>query len=198
MRPTPFRTFALLLGLALPAAAHAQQQSAALESPRTIRFGIGGGISVPTSDYKEVVDQGYNAQAFLLVRPPGFPLSFRVTGTYNRFDAKPEVTSGFEDGYSQVAGALANATLHIPLGPVSPYIIAGLGALNFKNVVNTTSGEVDASKTEFAINGGAGLAFRVFGADAFVEGRLTNVYTDEGLIDASSITYVPVTFGIIF
>jgi opacity protein-like surface antigen len=198
MRPTPVRTFALLLGLALPAAAHAQQQNAALESPRTIRFGIGGGISVPTSDYKEVVDQGYNAQAFLLVRPPGFPLSFRVTGTYNRFDAKPEVTSGFEDGYSQVAGALANATFHIPLGPISPYIIAGLGALNFKNVVNTTSGDVDASKTEFAINGGAGLAFRVFGADAFVEGRLTNVYTEEGFIDTSSITYVPVTFGIIF
>src|SRR5829696_922062 len=117
MRPTPVRTFALLLGLALPAAAHAQQQNAALESPRTIRFGIGGGISVPTSDYKEVVDQGYNAQAFLLVRPPGFPLSFRVTGTYNRFDQKAEVTSGFEDGYSQVAGALANATFHILLGP---------------------------------------------------------------------------------
>jgi opacity protein-like surface antigen len=198
MRSTSRLVLAVALALSAPALAHAQR-SMALESPRTIRFGVGGGISVPTGDFEEVYDQGYNAQAFLLIRPPGLPLSFRVTGTYNRFDQSPEVTSGFErDGYSQIAGALGNVTLHLPLGPVSPYVIAGLGALNFKSVVETASGDVDQSKTEFAINGGAGLAFRVFGADAFLEGRVANVYTDEGFIDTKSIAYVPVTFGIIF
>jgi hypothetical protein len=198
MRLTPLRALALVTALALPATAHAQRASA-LDSPRMIRIGIGGGVSVPTSDFKENFDQGYNAQAFLLIRPPGLPLSFRVTGTYDRFDREPVVTSGFEqDGYSQIAGALANVTFHLPLGGVSPYVIAGLGALNFKNVVNTSSGEIDASRTEFAIDGGAGLAFRLLGADAFIEGRVANVYTDRGFIDAKTIAYVPVTLGIIF
>ena len=198
MRRSSQLALAAAFALAIPAIAHAQP-GAALESPRPVRLGIGGGISVPTGDFEQVYDQGYNAQAFLLIRPPGLPLSFRITGTYNRFDQQSVVTSGFEqEGYSQIAGALGNVTLHLPLGPVSPYVIAGLGALNFKNVVETSSGDVDRSKTEFAINGGAGLAFRLFGADAFIEGRVANVYTDEGVIDTKSIAYVPVTFGIIF
>ena len=198
MRRPSRLALAAALALFLPGAAEAQR-GMALESPRTIRLGLGGGISIPTGDFEQVFDQGYNAQAFLLIRPPGLPLSFRVTGTYNRFDRKPVVSSGLEqDGYSQIAGALGNVTLHLPLGPVSPYIIAGLGALNFKNVVDSSSGDIDQSKTEFAINGGAGLAFRLLGADAFIEGRVANVYTNEGVIDTKSIAYVPVTFGIIF
>ncbi|MGH7711597.1 MAG: hypothetical protein ACREOG_09940, partial [Gemmatimonadaceae bacterium] len=54
------------------------------------------------------------------------------------------------------------------------------------------------SSVEFAINGGAGIALRLFGLEAFVEGRLNNVYTDKGAIDTKSIQMIPVTFGIIF
>lgn len=75
--------------------------------------------------------------------------------------------------------------------PTGDYVTAGLGALNFK--VDGGDGE-----TKFAINGGAGLAMRLFGADAFIEARVANVYTDEGFIDTKGIQYVPVTFGIVF
>lgn len=193
---------AAVLALSLLATEAAAQGPYAYRQPRLVRFGIGGGVSVPTSDYKKAFDNGYNAQAFIQIQPPGLPLSFRVTGTFDRFDLKdvtfgPGVTA--DNGYSQVLGGLANVALRLPLGgPVTPYVIAGLGALNLKNYIETSTGDSEDSQTKFAINGGAGLALRLLGTDAYVEARIANVYTDQGFIDTKTIQFVPVTFGIIF
>jgi opacity protein-like surface antigen len=193
---------AAALGLALCAStAAAQYPRQALQSTRTVRFGIGGGLSVPTGDFEKAFDNGWNGQAFVQLAPRLLPVSLRLTATFNRFDFKSSDVSvgGSElDGYSQVAGGLANLTYTLPLGPVSPYISAGLGALNIKNHFDTSGGDETSSSTRFAVNGGAGLALRVMGADAFIEARLANVYTDKGVIDTRSIRYVPVTFGIVF
>jgi opacity protein-like surface antigen len=190
------------LGLVLCASTAAAQLPRAAQSTRPIRFGIGGGMSVPTGDFKGAFENGWNGQAFVQLTPRTLPVSLRLVATYNRFDFKHAALStgvDTDDSYSQVAGGLANLTYHIPLGAVSPYISAGLGALNVKTASLSADGEdASASKTEFAVNGGAGLALHLFGADAFVEARLANVYTDKGVIDSKSIRYVPVTFGIIF
>src|SRR5215207_3053206 len=175
----------LLVSLAFAASTAAAQRPMALESPRLVRFGGGGGVSVPTGDFKKAFENGYNAQGFLQIKPPGVPISVRVTGTFNRFDLKDVQigTGGDTEGYGQVAGGLANATLHLPLGPISPYIMAGLGALNFKTSVESGSTDVTDSQTKFAINGGAGLAIKLGRMDAYIEGRVANVYTNEGLRD---------------
>ena len=200
MRSLTIGVSAVLAGLALVAPAAAAQREMALESPHLVRFGVGGGVSVPTGDFKKAFENGYNAQAFLQVKPPGLPLSLRVTGTFNRFNLKDiQVGTGGEtDGYGQIAGGLANATLHLPLGPISPYIMAGLGMLNFKTYLETGTGDQTNSQTKFAINGGAGLAIKVGRMDAYIEGRVANVYTDKGFIDKKTVEYIPVTFGIIF
>ena len=46
--------------------------------------------------------------------------------------------------------------------------------------------------------GGAGLAFTLGRIDAYVEGKVQNVYSDQGLIDTKSIRVIPVSFGIVF
>jgi hypothetical protein len=200
MRLLALPVSSLLVGLAVTAPTAGAQRPMALESPHLVRIGVGGGVSVPTGDFKKAFDNGYNAQAFLQIKPPGLPVSLRVTGTFNRFDLKDVQvgTGGETNGYGQIAGALANVTLHLPLGPISPYIMAGLGALNFKTSVEAGSTDVNDSQTKFAINGGAGLAIKLGRMDAYVEGRVANVYTDEGVIDKKTVEYIPVTFGIIF
>jgi opacity protein-like surface antigen len=200
MRPLALRVSTLLVSLAVAAPTAGAQRPMALESPRLVRIGVGGGVSVPTGDFKKAFDNGYNAQAFLQIKPPGLPVSLRVTGTFNRFDLKDVQvgTGGETNGYGQIAGGLANATVHLPLGPISPYIMAGLGALNFKTSVESGSTDVTDSETKFAINGGAGLAIKLGRMDAYVEGRVANVYTEKGARDFKTVEYIPVTFGIIF
>ena len=200
MRSRSLRASTLFISLAFAAPTAMAQRPMALESSRLVRFGVGGGVSVPTGDFKRAFENGYNAQAFLQIKPPGLPVSLRVTGTFNRFDLKDVQvgTGGETDGYGQIAGGLANATLHLPLGPISPYIMAGLGALNFKTSVDAGSTDLSASETKFAINGGAGLAIKVGRMDAYIEGRVANVYTEKGARDFKTVEYIPVTFGIIF
>ena len=105
------------------------------------------------------------------------------------------------DVTQQLLGALGNITLPLGTGPVRPYIMAGLGAFNIRtktDVEGAVEDEDTDTATKFAINGGAGIAMRFMGLDAFIEAKLQNVYTDEGAIDVKSIRIVPVTFGIVF
>jgi len=197
--------------LALPAIPAAAQFDPHADRP--IRIGIGGGVTVPMSDYKDALEQGYNGQGFILFRPAGFPIGLRATFTYNRFTVKDFQigqdgqflpggggTTGqlVTDGYTQVLGALGNVTFELPTGRVRPYLLAGLGAFSIKNQAETATATSSASSTEFGIDGGAGLRLRLFGLDAYLEGRIANVYTDKGFIDTKSVKYVPVTFGILF
>ena len=88
------------------------------------------------------------------------------------------------------------------MGPVSPYITAGLAGFNIKtNLGDVVSGEQDESATRFAVNGGLGLSMKLFGASAFVEAKLNNVYTDGKVIgskELKDLQFVPVTFGFVF
>ena len=195
--------------LALGAAPAAAQVDTHADRP--IRIGIGGGVTVPTDNYKDALRQGYNGQGFVLFRPAGFPVGLRATFTYNRFSLKdfrigpdgqlfPGGASGqpVTDGYTQILGALGNVTFELPTGRVRPYLLAGLGAFSVKNQAETTTESASESSTEFGIDGGAGVRLRLFGLDAYIEGRVANVYTDKGFIDTKSVKYVPVTFGILF
>jgi hypothetical protein len=61
-----------------------------------------------------------------------------------------------------------------------------------------TSGSGIERRATDSIDGGAGIALKIGRLEAFIEGRVQNVYTNEGAIDASTIRAVPVTFGILF
>jgi hypothetical protein len=168
-----------------------------LPSQRPIRFGFGGGLSVPTSDARDAFENGVNGQAYLLVNT-GFLPPFRINLGYAKFDYKEAILGA--TGESQSLSGVAPFSFDLfRAGPVRPYIVAGLGAFNVKDVLaSSATGDNETSSTHFGIDGGAGLALRIGPLEGFIEGRIQNVYTNEGVIDTRSIRAVPITFGFLF
>ena len=165
---------------------------------RMVQFGFGGGMSVPTSNAKEAFENGVHGRGFMLVNLPGLPaLRFDLSGT--KFDWKEAVVGGpTAEGQSQVLAGLANISVNLLKGPIRPYVMAGVGAFNIRNELESSGTTETSSQTRFGIDGGVGLAIKIKRLEMFVEGRVQNVYTERGVIDTKSIQTVPVTFGIVF
>jgi opacity protein-like surface antigen len=206
-----FTASVLLVAIAVMGAPASAQPP--VESHHMISVGLGGGVSVPVSDAKDVFDNGFNGQGFVRLNLGALPITPRFDFTFNKFDIKSSsASSGIPSGLSYTGGTnttLAGAAnLQIPLmhGPVSPYLIAGLGAYNVKTELDNTSAvyapggnpNTSNSETHFGINGGAGLIVKLGIVSLYAEGRVDNVYTDQGLIDSKSIQTVPVTFGLVY
>src|SRR5262245_57406640 len=192
---------AAIVAIAAPATAQPP-----VASTHLISVGLGGGVSVPVSDAKDVFEHGFNGQGFVRLNIPFLPITPRVDFTYNKFDIKsstassglPPGTPAFTGGTSTSLAGVANLQIplmHAPL--VTPYLIAGLGAYNVKTELNDVNNTSD-SATHFGINGGAGLIVKLGIVSLYAEGRVDNVYTDKGLIDSKSIQTVPVSFGLVY
>jgi opacity protein-like surface antigen len=180
-------------------------------STRPISFAIGGGASVPIGSYKDALKAGWNGQGSLIFNLAGFPLALRADLNYNKFTFKEDLpftpgTGGTftttDDVTQQILGGLANITIPFSMGPITPYVTAGLAGFNIKTKLgDAVTGAEDESETKFAVNGGAGLSLRLLGASAFIEAKLNNVYTDKKFIsnkELKALQFVPVTFGIVF
>jgi hypothetical protein len=169
-----------------------------MESPRMISFGIGGGVAVPVADAKDAFKTGFNGQGFVRFNLHGLPIQPRLEFSLSHFDIN-EAKVG-TTGTGQVAAGLAN--LEFPLinaGMIRPYIVAGLGAYNVKTELDNVQSTGNTSDLKFGVNGGAGVILH-FGhtISAYAEGRVDNVFTDQGVIDTKQIQVVPVTFGVVF
>ncbi len=173
---------------------------------RPIQFGIGGGAVVPRTNarYQDVLT-GATGQAYLLLRlAPGLP-ALRIGADFSRMKFG-ERQSGFTPttprGTTRTQlGGIASLRFDLLPGPVRPYILAGVGAFNIRDAIDST-GTVNASSfntTKIGVDGGGGLSFRMGRISGFVETRIQNVYTKEqGLINTKSIQAFPITFGLIF
>jgi len=169
-------------------------------SNRLVSFGIGGGVAVPVSDARDAFKTGFNGQGFVRLNLKQLPIAPRIDVTFSKFDiddakiGTPGVT-----GDGQMLAGIANLQYVIlPTGPARPYIVAGLGAYNFKTDV-TGIANASRSDTRFGINGGAGVLFKLGGMlSGFVEGRIDNVFSEKGVIQSDQVQIVPVTFGVVF
>ena len=128
----------------------------------------------------------------------GFLPPFRINLGYEKFDLKDAILGGATGESTILSGVAALSFNLFQLGPVRPYVVAGLGAFNIKDVLESAGGEAETSSTHFGIDGGAGLALRIGRIEGFIEGRVQNVYTEAGVVDAKNIRAIPVTFGILF
>ncbi len=210
MRGMTFFAVAAVSAMASPAVAQVRMTEQG--SGRPISFAFGGGASVPVGSYKDALKTGWNGQGSIIFHFAGLPLSLRADLSYNHFTFKNDLpfssggTGGTptsaEDITQQILGGLANVSIPFHMGPVSPYITAGLAGFNIKtNLGDVVPGEQDESATKFAVNGGLGLSMKLFGASAFVEAKLNNVYTDGKVIgskELKDLQFVPVTFGFVF
>jgi opacity protein-like surface antigen len=212
MRPTMLAAL-LAFAAAATSPAGAQARMNQQGSGRPISFAFGGGASVPIGTYKDALKAGWNGQGSLIFNLPGFPIALRTDLNYNKFTFKKDLPfspggagggtiTTSDDLTQQIIGGLANITIPIPMGPISPYITAGVAGFNIKTKFgDVASGAEDESDTKFAVNGGAGISMKLLGASAFIEAKLNNVYTDKKLIsnkELKALQFVPVTFGFVF
>jgi len=127
--------------------------TAASAMERPFKIGFGGGVSVPVSDAKSAFDNGFHGKAMLQWKTPAFPLALGASLGYEQFSLN-SLAAGVT-GTGKILSALGNVSYGFPVGPVKPYLIAGLGAYNMKSSVMGVSGD---SQTKFGIDGGAGPA----------------------------------------
>jgi len=187
--------------LSLSSLAHAQMNGAELGSNRLVSIGIGGGVSVPVSDAKDAFNNGFNGQGFVRFNLHQLPIQPRVDFTYSKFDVKDvKLQTPGASGTGQIFAGIANIQFALThSGPVRPYIVGGVGAYNTKTDINGVPNVTGTSSTDFGINAGVGTVFKLGSmVSGYVEGRIDNVYSNKGLINADQVQVVPVTFGIVF
>ena len=163
---------------------------------RFVTVGVGGGMSVPVSDAGDAFKNGYNLQAFARLNVPKLPVIPRFDLDFSKFDLD-DAQMGVP-GTGQILAGLANLQISVlPLGPVRPYVIAGLGAYNLKTETEGVT-PTSVTDTHFGINGGAGVTLHLGMINGYIEGRIDNVFTEKGVIDTKQVQVVPVTLGLTF
>jgi Outer membrane protein beta-barrel domain len=159
------------------------------EAQRSLWLGVAGGVSVPQGDLGDAVDAGWHALATGELSVPLQPLGLRLDLAYNRFSFSDETLG--EDASESVGSATLNGTYRLPMtnSPMSPFLIAGLGAYRARcSDIPTCDGT-----TRFGWNFGLGTKLFVLGFRSFLEARYHR--TSHGELD---VHYFPVTFGVQF
>ena len=193
----------LAVGASAPAFAQ-RSMGGGMQDQHMVRVGFGGGVSVPVSDAKDAFKDGVNGTGFVLVHILNGLPALRFAFSYDRYGLKQRggltpATGEDEIGHSQILGGTAGIKMHLLPGPVRPFVMAGLGAFNVKDIINAASTSTTASKTNFGVDGGGGLEIKLGRFSAFAEAKIQNVYSkNTGVISRSSIQTVPVTFGLLF
>ena len=166
-----------------------------------VELGIGGGATVPVGDAKDAFQSGWHASGIVRLNLPMMPFGLQGNFTYNHFKLD-EQNVGFP-GSGRILSGIADARFRLPIpGPVQPYLLAGVGTYNIKADPDQSTATAAASTTKFGINGGGGVnvTFPGLPIRAFVEGKIENIYTDQGLNTAVTNDFktrlIPVTFGI--
>lgn len=170
----------LQLGLALVVTTMTSATSGAAQSTS---FGLGGGLTMPLSDYSNLDNAGWHVFGKVDFGMPASPVSFRVDGMYAQ--TTPQSTTLATN--TKLAGGTADLVYHLKLGvpDLKPYLIAGGGLYN----VNIDG----SSETKFTWGGGLGTAIGLGPLHAFIEGRYMSVQ-----LSGTPLKFAPVTAGLSF
>jgi hypothetical protein len=163
-----------------------------VDAQRLISIGLGGGVSVPEGDLSNGANTGWHALASIVLSTPMQPLGLRADVAYNRFAFNNDAQSALGgSGYETVGSATVNATYRLPMPgtPMSPFVIAGLGAYR----TDCSFGPGCGAATHFGWNAGLGTKLYVLGFRSFLEARYHRTKRD-----GSRVNYFPVTLGLIF
>ena len=165
---------------------------AALGAQRIVSVALGGGVSLPQGDLHSGANTGWHALGALVISTPMQPIGLRADVAYSQFpfNASSEATLG-GSGNQTVGSLTLNASYRLPTpgSPLSPYVIAGLGAYR----TDCSIGSSCTSDTGFGWNAGLGARFYFLGFRSFLEARYHATERAE-----TDINYFPVSFGIIF
>jgi opacity protein-like surface antigen len=159
-----------------------------------VHFGVAGGATVPTGNFNDVHNTGWNAMALLGFQAPVSPIGFRIDANYSHLNGQNSAVIS----HSRIWSGTVDAILHAPGLVVSPYAIGGIGVYNLKtfaggSTVGVSLPSDEGSVTKFGWNVGGGLQFHTPGATIFTEARFTSIMTDGG-----HTNLVPIEVGIMF
>jgi opacity protein-like surface antigen len=172
----------------------ASAAAVATVSAQSVHFGLGGGLTLPTGDYKNADNAGWHALGKVDIGIPMSPVAVRIDALFGQTKHK-DVGGSAVDGKTQLIGGLANLVYKIPVPApiVKPYILGGAGVYNVKLTITNSVPPVDTSQTKFAWDFGAGATFGVGPARFFVEARYVSIQES-----GSSLKFIPVTAGLSF
>lgn len=190
-------TGAAVLGFAVIASSGASAQMAT-KSP--IQFGVMGGVTLPVSDFKNVIKTGWNAGALVNFGFADSPVSLRVDGSFNQFNFK-----NFSGPHYRVIDGTADVVFNFgSTSPAKLYLIGGAGVYNLK----ITSPGQDLSEfntnsvTKFGLNGGVGLKFALASLTPFIEARYHYVFLKGSDFENNGgnpkLQMIPISVGLTF
>jgi Outer membrane protein beta-barrel domain len=184
-----FRSIALAALLAAPVALSAQ-------TSKPVSFGVSGGLSVPTGELGDFAESGFVVAGHVFLKPASFKsVRFRGDVSFDKWNVKDGDFAGL-DVEARSLGFVANAIYDFPTANTSsvrPYILGGIGMFNSKASVSAGSVSASESTTDFGLQAGGGLEFKLSGFSTFLEAKFVNVFTED-----SSTTFIPISFGIRF
>jgi hypothetical protein len=156
--------------------------SVATVTAQSARFGLGGGLVAPMSDYKTTDKTGWHVFGKVDIGIPLSPVGVRVDAMYGQTSYQSPLT-----GNTKLAGGTADLVWKIPTAVpgFKPYVVGGLGLYN----VNRGGG----SATKFAWGGGLGTSIGVGPIHGFAEARYISIQLGGG-----SLKFIPLTVGLSF
>ena len=169
----------LQLALALTVASLACVATALAQSAR---FGLGGGLISPMSDYKNTDKTGWHLFGKVDIGIPMSPVGVRVDAMYGQTSQKSPL-----GGNTKLAGGTADLVWKVPTAVpgFKPYVVGGVGLNN----VNPGGG----SETKFTWGGGLGTSIGVGPIHGFAEARYMSIQFTGG-----SLKFIPLTVGLSF
>jgi Outer membrane protein beta-barrel domain len=159
-----------------------------------VRFGLGGGLIAPLSDYKDIDKMGWHATLNANFAIPLSPVGIRVDGLYGQTSHKDIGTTAVT-GNTKLIGGIANVVYKIPVPApiVKPYLLAGGGVYHVKIEATQGTTTIDTSETKFTWDFGGGATFGAGPASFFAEIRYVSIQESGG-----STKFVPITVGVTF
>jgi hypothetical protein len=169
---------ALALGLCATPVLGAQQT----QPTEGIRFGVGGGLTLPMGNYADVDKAGWHVMGLIQFPISQSPIHARFDAMYGQTSRKAPAS-----GNTTLTGATGDLVYHLGnrASTVRPYVVGGLGFYN----VDGGGG----SDTKFAFGAGGGILFSIGTMHAFLETRYMSIQRS-----GSSYTFLPVTLGLMF
>jgi len=143
---------------------------------------IGGGLTLPQSDYADQVKDGWHGMVGLDL-PLSGPLGLRIDGAYhlNAVDFP-----GDPDASAALIAVSGNGVFHIGAGGVKPYL---MGGVTWASLACTGDDCIDtSSSSDIGWNLGGGLGF----GSLFLEARYVSISGD---VEAD---FIPITLGFHF
>ncbi len=172
------------------AAALVSVASVATVAAQSARFGVGGGLISPVSDYGNQDKTGWHVAANVEFAIPLSPFGVRVDGLYGQTDHQSPV-----NGNTKLAGGLVGFVWKIPTAVplVKPYLLAGGGVYNFKQTFPSSPGTPETSNTKFTWAAGGGASLGVGPVHGFLEARYASIQ-----LSGAAVKFIPVTAGLTF